>query len=91
MKNDKSKPTNTRIPVNPISRIPQNPMARIPFNPNSRIPFNPNSRIPFNPNSRIPFNPNSRMTGDSGRFLENFAKFKNTESHWKVFGFSKSV
>ena len=68
-----------------------NNSQRLPVNPFSRFPQNPFSRIPMNPINRFPQNPFSRMSGNSGRFFEDFTTAKNTETNWNAKGFSKKV
>ncbi len=79
----------SRLPVNPISRVPLNPISRIPLNPISKLPLNPISRVPLNPISKLPLNPISRISGESGKFFENFTKFKNVEAKWNIKGYTK--
>jgi hypothetical protein len=58
-------------------------------NPLTKIPLNPLTKIPLNPLTKIPLNPLTKISGQSHSFFENFTKFKNHESNWNNFGFTK--
>ncbi len=64
---------------------------KILLNPVNKILLNPVNKILLNPVNKIPLNPVYRMSGETGRFFENFTKFKNTEVNWNIMGYTKKT
>lgn len=56
-----------------------------------KIPLHPLSKIPLHPLSKIPTNSLEGLNSESGKFFENFVKFKNIESKWNVMGYTKKI
>jgi len=82
-----------RIPPNIRDRIPPNILDRIPPNILDRIPPNIRDRIPPNILDRSPIDPSERGGfGGSGlgKFMSQFAGFRNVSSPWNISGLAVS-
>jgi hypothetical protein len=55
----------------------------------TKVPYNPLVKVSMSSLNRVPFNPMSKVGSGSGRFFEQFTKFKNTETCWNIVGFTK--